>query len=145
MSEQENTQRVQALYAAFGQRDTAAILDKLTDDVVWDVPGPALIPYAGRRFGRDQVAQFFKGLTETTDLPVFDVRDYVAQGDTVVALGRYQGTAKPTGRGFASDFAMVFTLRNGKVASFREYLDDANLAGAFDTGKNQLAGPSGTP
>ncbi len=34
MTEQENVQLIQELYAAFGRGDVPAILDQLTDDVV---------------------------------------------------------------------------------------------------------------
>jgi ketosteroid isomerase-like protein len=38
----------------------------------------------------------------------------------------------PTGRGFESDFAMVFTLRDGKVAQFQEFSDSGAINAAYD-------------
>ena len=56
MSEQDNLRTVEAVYAAFGRGDLGALLNTLGEDVVWEHPGPADIPWAGDRRGRDEVA-----------------------------------------------------------------------------------------
>ncbi len=43
----------------------------------------------------------------------------------------WTGKAKPTGRTFAADWAMVFGVRNGEIASFRVVEDTAKVAAAF--------------
>ena len=48
-----------------------------------------------------------------------------------MAIGHYRAVSKATGKRFDSDFAMVFTLRNGKVATFREFTDSAGIDAAF--------------
>jgi uncharacterized protein len=60
----------------------------------------------------------------------FDPKEFVASGDKVVALGHYTATT-PTGGSFDSDFAMVFTLRNGKVVRFQEFSDSAAINAAY--------------
>ena len=52
-------------------------------------------------------------------------------GDEVVATGTWSAKAKSTGRTFAADWAMVFGLRNGEIASFRVVEDTAKVAAAF--------------
>jgi len=52
-------------------------------------------------------------------------------GDEVVATGTWSAKAKPTGRTFAADWAMVFGMRNGEIASFRVVEDTAKVAAAF--------------
>ena len=52
-------------------------------------------------------------------------------GDEVVATGTWSAKAKPTGRTFAADWAMVFGVRNGEIASFRVVEDTAKVAAAF--------------
>jgi ketosteroid isomerase-like protein len=51
----------------------------------------------------------------------------------VVALGHYTATT-PVGDSFDSDFAMVFTLRNGKVARFQELSNSAAINAAYAVG-----------
>ena len=64
MSEQENAKLVQDLYAAFGRGDIPTILKALSSDVQWFNSGSSGIPYAGKRQGVDQVAQFFQALSD---------------------------------------------------------------------------------
>jgi len=48
----------------------------------------------------------------------FEPKEFIATGDKVVALGHYRAPT-PIKKSFDSDFAMVFTLRNGKVTRFQ--------------------------
>lgn len=133
MSAQENTKIVQDAYAAFGRGDVAALLGMMTDDVDWQAVlgvGPN-VPTGGPRRGRDEVGKFFKQLAESVDFKQFEPREFVAERDKVVALGFYHGVARPTGRAFKSDWVMVYTIRAGKVAHFREYADVVAITAAF--------------
>lgn len=131
MAEQENVKVVQDAYAAFGRGDIAALLESLREDVVWTLPGEGMIPQAGVYHGRDGVARFFQALDQTTEFLAFEPREFIAHGDTVIVLGSYQGKAKATGRSFQSQWAMLFTLRDGKVAKYREYTDTGSIALAY--------------
>ncbi len=55
----------------------------------------------------------------------------LAAGDEVVATGTWSAKAKPTGRTFAADWAMVFGVRDGQITSFRVVEDTAKVAAAF--------------
>ena len=133
MHEAENTQVVKDAYAAFGRGDVQGILATLHDDVVWKpVHGAAsYVPTAGERRGKAAVAEFFRAVAESMTFEQFEPREFVAQGETVVAIGHYRAVTKATGKPFESDFVMVFTLRNGKVATFREFTDSAAINAAF--------------
>ncbi len=133
MSEAQNTAVVQAAYAAFGRGDIAALLNTFADDISWrPVIGTAAhVPFSGDRHGKDAAAEFFRIVAETETFEQFEPREFVAQGDAVVAIGHYRATVKATGRSFDADFVMVFTVRNGKIAAFREYTDTAAVNDAF--------------
>jgi ketosteroid isomerase-like protein len=133
MSEAQNTKVVQDAYGAFGRGDIPALLGYMTDDVQWrPVIGTAKhVPFAGERNGKTAVAEFFKIVGENEEFHQFEPHEFVAQGDTVVALGHYRATTRATGKTFDSDFVMVFTFRGGKVATFREYTDSAAVNAAF--------------
>jgi ketosteroid isomerase-like protein len=133
MQEAENTRVVQDAYAAFGRGDMAALLGNMTDDVQWQpVIGTAKhVPFSGARQGKVSVGEFFRLVAESEDFQQFEPREFVAQGDTVVAIGHYRAIAKATGKRFESDFVMVFTLQGGKVATFREFSDSAGINAAF--------------
>ena len=131
--EAENVKVVQGAYAAFGRGDISGLLGYMTDDIHWrPVIGTAAhVPFSGERTGKTNVAEFFKQVAESEDFEQFEPREFVAHGDTVVAIGHYRAVSKATGKRFDSDFAMVFTLRNGKVATFREFTDSAGINAAF--------------
>jgi len=131
MAEQENIKVVQDAYASFGRGDIRALLDSLDEQVEWLLPGEGMIPQAGAYHGRDGVARFFQALDQTTEFSAFEPRQFVAQGDRVIALGWYKAKAKATGRSFESHWAMSFVLRDGKVLKFQEYTDTGTIALAF--------------
>ena len=128
----KNVDTVQEAYAAVGRGDIPALLDLLTDDVEWALQGPAVIPFAGTRYGREGVAEFFSLLGETVEFQEFEPREFVAQGDTVVVLGFERNLIKPTGRTFEQEWAHVYTLRDGKVAKHRALEDTAAYVDAFN-------------
>jgi len=133
MSDAENTKVVRDAYAAFGRGDITTLLGYMTDDVQWQpvIGTGSHVPFSGARTGKAAVAEFFKQVAETEDFEQFEPREFVAQGDMVVAIGHYRAKTKATGRTFDSPFAMVFTLRNGKIAAFREFTDSAAINAAF--------------
>ena len=133
MREAENTKVVQDAYAAFGRGDITTLLGYMTDDIHWQpVIGTAKhVPFSGERKGKASVAEFFRLVAESEDFQQFEPREFIAQGDTVVAIGHYRAVTKATGKTFDADFVMVFTLRDGKVATFREFTDSAGINAAF--------------
>jgi len=133
MSEADNVKVVQEAYAAFGRGDVQGILDRLDDTIVWNaVYGAASqVPMGGERRGKPAVGAFFKQVADNLNFSRFEPREFVATGDKVVTLGHYSAKASKSGRDFDSDFVMVFTLRNGKVTHFQEFLNVAALNAAF--------------
>ena len=76
------------------------------------------------------VAEFFKQVAENINFSRFEPKEFIATGDKVVALGHYTATT-PRKKSFDSDFAMVFTLRNGQVTRFQEFCDSAAINVAY--------------
>ena len=122
---------VQKLYEAFGRGDLPAILSHLAEDVTWKYLGPAEIPFGGTRHGKEQVAQFFAAIAGSLEVQDFGVDRFIAQGDMVVALGHERMRVKTTGRTYETQWAHVFTVRDGKIVEFREYADTSAVAQAF--------------
>ena len=135
MQEQDNTKVVQEAYAAFGRGDVQGILDRVDDGVVWmGVYGAdSRVPTSGERRGKAAIAEFFKQVAEHVKFSTFEPKEFVATGDKVVALGHYTAST-PVGGSFDSDFAMVFTLKNGKVVRFQEFCNSAAVNAAYKIG-----------
>jgi ketosteroid isomerase-like protein len=134
MSTQNHVALVQDAYAAFGAGDLHRMLGLMTSDIVWEFPASSVIPWAGTFTGPGEVARFFSALMENSEPEVFEPLNYIASGDRVVVLGRERFRAKATGRSWACEWAHAFTVRDGKIAAFREYTDTAAMTQALGNG-----------
>jgi hypothetical protein len=122
MSAEENIQIAQNCYAAFGRGDIAGILDAVDENTVWVTPDIGLPP-GGVYHGKAGVAQFFQQVGETWEFQGFEPKQFIASGDQVVVLGSYAFTSRSTGRSGSSEWAMAWTIRDGRVVHFQEYAD----------------------
>ncbi len=129
MGTQENVQVVKDGYAAFMRGDVPGLLALLSEDVEWHIPGPGL-PLEGVYRGHGGVANFFQKLTQESDILDFQPREFLAEGDRVLVVGWERVKVKATNRTAEVDWVMSFTVRNGKVVSFREYTDTKAIADA---------------
>jgi ketosteroid isomerase-like protein len=132
MTEQANLQKVRELYAAFGAGNVAAVLEALDADITWENPGPAQFAYFGTHRGRAAVAaNIFGFLGEHLDFQLFEPRNMLASGDTVVVLLHCEAVARKTGRRIVQDIAHAFTFRQGRPVHFHDYQDSAQVAAAL--------------
>src|SRR5258708_8265448 len=120
---------VQEIYSAFGRGDVPAILARLADDVVWETEGPAIISFTGTRHGIAETKGFFDAIGKDHSNPVLTMTDFVASGDTVAAIGRYEATMKATGKRVSSPVAHYWKFHDGKVARRLSRRCSGNLTG----------------
>lgn len=132
MSEHENIQLTQQIFTAFQEGNVPFLLNILAEDVEWHVAGSREhLPLAGTYYGRDQVAQVFQTVGKFLDLQQFQPHEFVAQGDRVVVFGHALGCIRLTNHTVEYDWVHLYTLSDGKVTKFSEYLDTAAIAAAF--------------
>jgi ketosteroid isomerase-like protein len=130
MNAQENTRLVQQAYQSIKAGDMQALLNTLATDVQWQLPEMENVLFAGMWQGREAIRQFFSNVFEVQDVVEFEPEEYIAQGDKVVVLGRFLMRIKATGKDFGSDWAQVWTVKDGKVTRFYEYVDTAVVSRA---------------
>jgi ketosteroid isomerase-like protein len=87
-------------------------------------------PRAGR-FNKIALAMVKRKPQNTLHVPLFEVQRYLEQGDSVVAFGRFGGRAKPTGKAFEEDWAMLRVFEGDKVKFYQAYDDTAAVVKAF--------------
>ena len=64
----------------------------------------------------------------------FEPSTFIADGDRVVVLGADQVRVKGgSGTPLKENWCHVFTISNGKITAFREYMDTAALAAELKT------------
>ena len=135
MESAENTKVVQEAYAAFFRRDIPGLMALIADNVEWIGvygAGPH-VPMSGVRHGKPAIGEFFKQVAENVDFTTFEPKEFITTGDKVVALGHYAANT-PAKKSFDSDFAMVFTIQNGKITRFQEFNNATALNEAYRVG-----------
>jgi hypothetical protein len=132
VSEQDNLHTIHKVYAAFEQGDVEGVISMLTDDVRWTTPGPPdVIPYAGLRWGHDQVTGYFEAFGQAAETTEFEPQEFFAQDDHVVVLGHYTFSVVKTGKVVDNDWVHAFEFSDGKVSAFEGYEDSAAVVAAF--------------
>jgi ketosteroid isomerase-like protein len=138
-----NVSLVQQGFADFASGDIESILSRMDEGIVWDTPFPPnIVPYGGKLTGTAAVRNFFQSLAETTTFQQFEVREFIASGNKVVAVGEYDSTIKDTGKRAAAGFAMVFTVENDKIVAFCEYTDADVVIRAFTKDEGRVVEPT---
>ena len=130
MSIEANKRLVREAYQAVSAGDVEGFLGRLADDARWTM-------YGTHRFARtfsgkaDILANLFGPLGETlAGGIVIELSNLVAEGDVVVVEARGKSATK-TGGTYNNTYCNVLTLRNGKIAEVREYLDTELVTKVF--------------
>ena len=116
---------VQQAYEAYGRRDLTALLNLLADRIDWEFIGSASLPYAGKRYDRDGVVEFFSALEKTDDTQAFEPREFIEADQHVTVLGWTKGIVRDTRTPFETEWAHVFTVREGKIVRWRGFANTA--------------------
>jgi ketosteroid isomerase-like protein len=125
----ENLAVVRGIYDAFAVGDVPAVLGAMSPDIVWneaeDFPYADRNPYVGPQAILEGV--FMRIGAEWDGFGVMP-GEFLDAGDTIVALGRYTGTFKATGKAQDTQFAHVWKVRDGKAARFQQYANTLHAA-----------------
>ena len=135
MSVETNVRMITELFEAFRRGDVKTLLAALTDDVDWEGPvsdHAGSLPWAGRRRGREQVADYFREFAATSDWHPMEDVTITAADDRVVVEGHNLNTARATGHPYEHRWVMLFTIRDGQIARFRHYYDPADITHALE-------------
>ncbi|MFW6074443.1 MAG: nuclear transport factor 2 family protein [Chloroflexota bacterium] len=119
-----NTDIIRGIYEAVAQGDVPTVLEALDSNCQWtEAEG---FPYAGTYTGPDEILNgVLARLGSEWDGFQVKPHEFIDGGEHVVALGRYAGAYKATGKDFDAAFAHVWTLEGGKVVRFHQYVDSA--------------------
>lgn len=132
VSIEKNIETVKDFFAAIGRGDREALLALTAEDIEWIIPGKDW-PLAGTRHGHAGLADLLETASTSTETST-EPREFVAQGDRVLVVGFARGKIKATNKAFEDDWIFAITLRDGKLASIREYIDTQALARASQMG-----------
>ena len=120
----ENVELVRSLLEMFDRREHERAFDFYDPEIEWDASKGTMIPDAAEVFhGHDGVRTYWRRWLQAWSDLEFEVQDVLDAGDNVVALihnqrqwGRHSGLAT-----VVPPYALVFTIRDGKVTRWRSY------------------------
>lgn len=128
-----NVEFISGLYEAFAAGDVPRVLGSMADDIEWwEAEGNPWYP--GRAFvGVQEVIDgvFGRIAREFEGFEVVPER-FLSDGDVVVMIGRYRGKGTVTGKVLDAQALHMWTVRDGKIARFQQFVDTRQLADVLD-------------
>jgi uncharacterized protein len=129
---------VKDFFAAMGGHKKQDLLALVAEDIEWIIPGENW-PLAGTHRGRAELAAVLQKASEEVETTYPEPPEFVAQGDRVLVVGVATGTIKATNKPFKDEWVFDITVRDGKVAKIREYIDTQAMARASQMDASGLA------
>jgi uncharacterized protein len=115
---QSDVDLIRTTYESFGRGDIPAVMANLAEDIEWNAPD--VLPHGGHARGHEGVGQFFAGLGDHwTDFGL-EIEEIVDGDRAVLGRGRASGTLNGSATRYG--FVHAFTIRDGKVVRFDEYV-----------------------
>lgn len=128
----QNITIVDSMYKAFEKGDIPIVLGLLDDKVVWnEAEGNAMAdgnPYIGPEAVLNGVFARLGEEHEYFNLKEIELHNMY--NDKVLATLRYDAKRKSNGALYDAQVAHLWTMKNGKVAAFQQYVDTKQLADA---------------
>jgi ketosteroid isomerase-like protein len=125
MSE-DNIALVRGLYEEFAQGNVDAVLAGFADDIEWVEPDG--MPYETAHSPQEVAENVFARVTSDVEGFSVNPEEFYADGDGVVTLGHYGGTSNSSGKPLDLAFTHAWTVRDGKISRFREFVDTATFS-----------------
>lgn len=125
--EAANVVRVRDLYAALADGDFDALSAVLHPNVELEVHGSKISVFVGRWQGRTAVIEIVRKHRDQVEEQIAEVVEVVAQGDSVVVVGRARGRHRWTGQRYDVCWVHVFSLQNGLVTRCRQISDSLSF------------------
>ena len=129
MSTEKNVEIVKDFFAAIGSRNENELLALAAEDIEWVIPGEGW-PLAGTYRGHAELAAVLKKASKEVEMKYAKPPEFVAQGDRVLAIGVATGKINSTNKPYKDEWVFDITVRDGKVAHIKEYIDTQALARA---------------
>jgi ketosteroid isomerase-like protein len=124
-----NASIIDGIYQAFSKGDIPAVLGAMDPNIVWnEAEGNALA--AGNPYiGPDAVLNgiFAKIPTDYDGFKLSNIKLHEMNNNQVLATLRYNATSKHNGKKMDAQAAHLWTLEDGKITAFQQYVDTKQL------------------
>lgn len=123
MTVERNKAVAHQFFERFTASDIDGALSTMTDDATWWIPGDkARTPTAGL-YTKEKIGRLFHRMVAALKTGLtMKVTSCIGEGNFVALLVESSGDLK-NGRLYRQQYHMLMEMRDGKIASVREYLD----------------------
>ncbi len=123
MATQSPKDTVEQFLGLIGAGDIDGAVAMHADDIVVHFPGPPEeLPWAGTWSGA-KAAEWYAALGGALDIRQLGQHHIIAEGDKVVVTGDEVSASRKSGKEYSADWCFLFTVRDGKIASWQGYED----------------------
>lgn len=128
-----NSSIVDGLYKAFSAGDVPTVLDAMDANIVWNEAEGNFYADGNPYIGPEAVLNgvFGRVLGDHEYLNLINIDLHEMSGNKVLATLRYDGKVKQTGKTFNAQVAHLWTLNDGKITAFQQYVDTKKLYDAM--------------
>ncbi len=141
MDTEKTTQILKQWFESWAKDDIEAVIDGLSETVVFYAPQNEynkVIPYLGKRVGKQAVVEALEIRAQTTELLNYDLLEFIVEGNKACIISHTQEICKRTQKTFEIEDAQFIVLdEDGKIASWRFYFDPNTEVAAFSVISNQ--------
>jgi Ketosteroid isomerase-related protein len=128
MSVEDNVALMRSLYEAYSRRDPAPLFENLSEAVQFHfVAHPDHFTFAGSHTGRDGVQRALELIAQEYDWLVYQARDFIAEGDRVVALTDGVIQHRASGKELPMRMVDIIRIEDGRIVEFTEFFDSAAM------------------
>lgn len=127
-----NAATLNALQAAYSQNNLEAALACMATDVIWDISGPATVPYTGVYYGHTGFSDFWTKLGQTVSIGRSGIQSQFIDGDKAVVLGGEEGVVRVNRSPYHYDWAVFYRFNaEHKIVLIRQYYDPSRIQAAL--------------
>lgn len=123
MSTEQNKAVAIGLFARFTASDIAGVMDTMTEDATWLIPGKPDASPASGLYTKERISGLFHTMLGRLKSGLrMEVKSAISEGDKVALEVESHGELT-NGRIYDQRYHFLLEFRDGKICAVREYLD----------------------
>jgi hypothetical protein len=132
MNTNQNIQIIETLYKGFATGDMPTVLGSMNPKIEWNEAEGNTLADGNPYMGPDAVLHgvFARLGAEHDYFNLADIELHDMSNNKVLATLRYDAKNKETGKAYNAQAAHFWTLKDGKIVKFQQYVDTKKLAEA---------------
>ena len=130
MTQTNNIIIAQQLLSGIGEgKAPDALAAMFAEDLRFEIQGDdGVLPWIGRKKGRQAAADFFREIRLLTEPVKFEVEDILGSPNRAVIVGELATRIKSSGKENHTQFAIILTISGDKITRFQMLEDSFDLS-----------------